>query len=271
MDRNRRGLVVALAALGVALGVSVIRVAGQQARPGKAYDLRVYTASAGRLSDVQNLVRTVDLPLFAKFQIENVFEGAVVEGARGDGDQAGNMFVSIVAYPNQARAASARAAFDADATRKAAWDRANASTPLLSKAAEVVPMTPTDFSPVPTPSGATGSPRAFELRKYNTGVEGTPWTVSQFKDGLAAIIAKQGMTPIAYWTASDNSAFIYLLAHKDREAARASWSTFLTDFRPFMTEFNAKQAAAGIAAPSAGSRRPDENRFLVPADFSPIR
>jgi hypothetical protein len=83
---------------------------------------------------------------------------------------------------------------------------------------------------------------------------------------LAAILSKNGMTPIAYWTADDRSAFIYLLAHKDREAARTSWASFMTDFRPFMAEFNARSGAA-----PAGTRRPDDNRFLIPTDFSPIK
>ena len=113
-------------------------------------------------------------------------------------------------------------------------------------------------------SSYTSQARVFELRKYNTGPKGLPRTVAQFKSGLAAILSKNGMTPIAYWTAYDNSAFIYLLAHKDRETARASWTSFMTDFRLFMTEFNKSAPPA-----PAGRRTPDDNRFLVPTDYSP--
>jgi len=89
-------------------------------------------------------------------------------------------------------------------------------------------------------------------------------TVNQFQSGLAAILVHNGMTPIAYWTAEDRSSFVYLLAHKDRQAARASWSSFVGDYRPFMAEFNAR-----VPAPPAGTRTPDDNRFLTPTDYSP--
>jgi NIPSNAP len=152
----------------------------------------------------------------------------------------------------------------------------------LSKPASSLFLNPTDFSPAleaPTASGATN--RIFELRKYNTGPDRLPSMVEEFQQGIAAILVKVGMTPIIYWTADDHSSFVYLLAHKDREAARASWAAFTPEFRPFMAEFNARQAAKAPKAPAAAAgtapaappakRTPDDNRFLVPTTFSPRR
>jgi hypothetical protein len=251
-----------------------LRADGAQGAPAaRVYELRLYTASAGRLADLQALFRNQGLRLFTKYGIENVFDGTVLEGAPVDGTDAGNMLVCILAHGSRAAADRAWTAFSADTEWQSAWTRAEQSAPLLAKPPVSIFMKTTDFSPaLETPSAAGAAARVFELRKYNTGQDGLPRTVDQFQSGLAAIIAKNGMTPILYWTADDSSAFIYLLAHKDREAARASWASFITDYRPFMTEFNARTAAAPAAgaAPGAGTRRtPDDNRFLVPTDFSP--
>ncbi len=267
---NLRTLSICAAAALLALSPSVSGAQG--AGEPRTYELRIYTAAAGRLADLQAVVRDTGRKVLAKHRIENVFNGTVTEGARIDGTDAPNMLVCIFSYMSPTEAERAREAFESDADWKAAWTGAEQGGALLAKPVESVLMNATDFSPTLEAPSAAGAPtRIFELRKYNTGPEGTPWSVSQFRGGLAAIIARQGMTPVAYWTAADNSALIYLLAHKDREAARASWATFINDYRPYMTEFNAKQAAAGLTPPPAGTRRPDDNRFLTPTDYSPRR
>jgi len=232
-------------------------------KPPKVHEVRLYTANAGKLADFQTLFRSQAL-LFSKYGIENVFEGTVLEGAPVDGADARSMLVCILAHQSREAADRSWAAIEGAAEWQEAMKRAEQNGPLLAKPAVSILMTPTDFSPALEPPSAGAPARVFELRKYNTGPEGLPRTVAQFKSGLAAILSKNGMTPIAYWTAYDNSAFIYLLAHKDREAARASWTSFMTDFRPFMTEFNKSAPPA-----PAGRRTPDDNRFLVPTDYSP--
>jgi len=137
-----------------------------------------------------------------------------------------------VHFGRQNRAAADRswAAFEGDAEWQGALKPSEQNGPLLAKPAVSISMTPTEFSPALEPPSAGSTTRVFELRKYNAGPYGLPRTVDQFKSGLAAIVSKNGLTPIAYWTADDRSAFIYLLAHKDREAARKSWSSFMTDY-----------------------------------------
>jgi enamine deaminase RidA (YjgF/YER057c/UK114 family) len=57
------------------------------------------------------------------------------------------------------------------------------------------------------------------------------------------------MQTVKFWTATDNSAFIYLLAHKDKPAAEASWKGFMGDFREF-NDVYARYFAAGPPARS---------------------
>ena len=234
------------------------------AQSAKQYELRIYTANADKLGNLQGVVRAQGLPLFTKYGIENVFDGTVLEGARVDGADAPNMLVMVLAHPSRAAADKAWASVDGDA----AWSAAVG--PLLAKPVASTYMSATDFSPALEAPAAAG--RVFELRRYNTGPDALPTTVAQFKGGLGAVLVKQGMTPILYWTADDHSSFIYLLAHKDREAAKASWASFMTDFRPFMADFNAKNPPAPLAPGAAPARRrPDDNRFLTPTEYSPRR
>ena len=128
----------------------------------------------------------------------------------------------------------------------------------------------TDFSPAlqRPAAGASGRPRVFELRKYNTGAEGLDYTVERFRLGLAKVIADAVMTPLAHWTAEDGSAFVYLVAHADRESARTAWTNVMPGYRAFMTKDNADRGVASNA-PSRRSRA--DNRMLVPTAYSPIR
>jgi hypothetical protein len=139
-------------------------------------------------------------------------------------------------------------------------------------------MNPVDFSPaLESRVNAGAASRIFELRKYNTGPAALQTTVSEFQEGLAAILVKVGMTPVIYWTAADHNSFVYLVAHNDREAARTSWAAFRPLFRPFLEEFNARQAitaastVSGAPVQATTPRTPDDNRFLVPTTFSPLR
>ena len=74
---------------------------------------------------------------------------------------------------------------------------------------------------------------------------GLPYTAHRFKVGMADI---------------------YLVAHNDRETGRASWSNFMTPYRAFMADY-----PKGPDAMAAVPRTAEDNRFLVPTDYSARR
>jgi hypothetical protein len=240
---------------------------GAQVQPtSKVYELRIYTASAGKLEDLNAVFRDEGTRLFAKDGIQNIFAGTVLEGAPSDGVDAPNMVVWIVGHPDRAAADRAWTAVEGAAQWKAAVARVEQNGPLLAKPPISIFMNATDYSPIvgsPSTAATDSTAHVFELRKYNTGSASLPYTAHRFKVGMADIVAKTGMTPIAYWTAADDSAFIYLVAHKDRDTARASWSNFMTPYRAFMADYP-KRPDAVAAVP----RTAEENRFLVPTDYS---
>ena len=251
--------------------------AAQEVTGAKAYELRIYTASPGKLPELQNLIGSEGLSAFARHGVENVLDATVLEGAPIDGTDANNMLVLILAHKNHHVAEGDWVAVNADRTWTSAWSKAETSgSPLLSKPVsslylDTVGELPT--SPI-QPVASEGASRVFELRKYNTGAERLPNMIAEFKEGIAAILVKAGMTPIIYWRSTDESSCVYLLAHRDREAARTSWAAFIPEFRPFIADFNAHHlpaAAPGSPAPAQTRRTPDDNRFLVPTAFSPLR
>jgi hypothetical protein len=108
--------------------------------------------------------------------------------------------------------------------------------------------------------------RIFELRTYTVNEGKLPALVKQFKDQLP-LFEKNGMPAIFYAVGAEeprsNDTFIYVLAHESREAARKSWSAFVSDpvFRAAAREADAGgKAVAKI-----------DSIFLNPADFSPLK
>jgi hypothetical protein len=72
-----------------------------QSGTSKSCELRIYTANAGKLADFQTLFRSQALPLLAKYGIDNVFHGSVLEGAGINGPDAPNMQFCMVAHQNR--------------------------------------------------------------------------------------------------------------------------------------------------------------------------
>lgn len=242
--------------------------------PDKLYELRFYTTHEGRLPDLHARFREHTMRLFEKHGMENIIYWTVSEAAEGDDPE--NMLVYILAHKDRDAAEASWHAFRNDPEWQEVRRKSEENGPILAKPPVSIYMKPTDFSPPDEPpSGETDStPRLFELRQYNTGEAGLPETVDRFRAGEAELFTRHGMTTVKFWTATDNSAFIYLLAHKDRETSRASWKGFFGDFREFMREYNASRASREDAdrdGGRGGQRRTArfEIRFLVPTDYSP--
>ncbi len=86
-------------------------------------------------------------------------------------------------------------------------------------------------------SNATAPARFWELRQYNDGAERVPHTVDRFGSGEKEIFTKHGMQTVKFWTVTDNSASIYLLAHKDKASSDESWKGFRSEFPEFMKKY----------------------------------
>jgi hypothetical protein len=76
------------------------------------------------------------------------------------------------------------------------------------------------------------------------------------------------MTNIGYWVPADapnsENTLVYIIAHKDREAAKKSWADFRAD-----PEWQAVVKESQKDGPL--TTKPPESVFLNPTDYSPIK
>ena len=89
----------------------------------------------------------------------------------------------------------------------------------------------------------------------------------RFRDHTLKLFEKHGMVNIAYWTPQDpklaSNTLIYVLAHKSREAAKASWTAFIND--PEWQRVKAASEANGKIVTKV------ESVFTQTTDYSPLK
>jgi hypothetical protein len=244
----------------------------------KLYELRFYTTNDGKLPALHQRFRNHTLRLFEKHGMENVIYWTVEEGARGEEEIKDNMLVYIISHRDKASHDASWDAFLNDPEWQRVAEESEKDGKILAEPPRSILMTATDFSAEISPrDNSDAEPRLFELRQYNDGPDRLPSTVDRFASGEKDLFTKHGMETVGFWTATDNSAFIYLLAHQDRDAARESWQAFFPEFREFLEGYRSRsrseqpEPAAQADAQRSRQRRGGgfEVRFLRPTDYSP--
>lgn len=77
---------------------------------------------------------------------------------------------------------------------------------------------------------ARDSAMLYELRTYHTPEGKLDALNARFRDHTLALFEKHGMKNIMYWVPVDTpNTLIYVIAHKDKDAAAASWKAFRDD------------------------------------------
>jgi len=118
----------------------------------------------------------------------------------------------------------------------------------------------------PAAAAQTGG-RVFELRTY-TAPDGKLGELhARFRDHTLKIFEKHGMTSVIYLAPMDaplkDNTLVYLLAHKDRAAAQASWTAFAND--PEWKQVASESQKNGPLTSKV------ESVFLTPTDYSPMK
>lgn len=258
------------ASLGIAIFAALYSpIAAQESREkkdGKLYELRFYTTNPGKLPDLHARFRDHTMKLFEKHGMENIIYWNVSEPAARSDDDKDNMLIYIIAHKDEAAKDVSWKAFISDPEWKAAAAKSEENGKILAKAPTAIFMRETDFSAADEPVNKSSNvpARLWELRQYNDGAERVPHTVDRFGSGEKEIFVKHGMQTVKFWTATDKSAFIYLLAHKDKAASDESWKGFRGEFQDFMKTYRDSH-------PNLPAGRGNGNvvRFLVPTDYSP--
>lgn len=109
----------------------------------------------------------------------------------------------------------------------------------------------------------------YELRTYTTLEGRLPALNDRFKDHTMKLFEKHGMVNVVYCTPVDgegkpvDNKLIYLLGHKSREAAAASFAAFLKD-PEWIAARDASEKDGKIVAKV-------DSQFLVPTSYSPMK
>lgn len=105
----------------------------------------------------------------------------------------------------------------------------------------------------------------YELRTYTTMPDKLPALLTRFRDHTTKLFEKHGMVNIGYWTPTDEkdgsaNKLVYLLEHKSREAADASWKAFNAD--PVWQDVRKKSEEAGKIVSKV------DRQFLTQTDYA---
>jgi len=115
---------------------------------------------------------------------------------------------------------------------------------------------------------AQGGNRVFEMRTYTAAPGKFEALQKRFRDHTLRLFEKHGMQNIGYWVPADppnsENTLVYIIAHKNREAAKASWAAFGAD--PDWQKVRKESMADGVSLTTKV-----ESVFLNPADFSPMK
>jgi hypothetical protein len=119
----------------------------------------------------------------------------------------------------------------------------------------------------PSPSIAKDS-RCFELRTYIAAPGKLEALNARFRDHTNALFRKHGMEIVGFWMPTDKekgseNTLIYLLAHKSREAAKASWDAFRKD--PAWEKARSESEVHGKLVDKVDSV------YLAATDYSPVK
>ncbi len=102
----------------------------------------------------------------------------------------------------------------------------------------------------------------YELRTYYTPEGKLDDLNARFRNHTLGLFEKHGMKNIIYWTPVDKpNTLIYVIAHKDKAAAQASWAAFIAD--PEWKKVAEETQRNGKLVEKL------ESVYLTPTDYSP--
>ncbi len=109
--------------------------------------------------------------------------------------------------------------------------------------------------------------RVFELRTYTVYPDKMKDMHARFRDHTCKLLEKHGMTLLGFWTPIDEKGaqekLVYLVAHKSKAAADASWAAFRAD-PDWIKARDASEAPGKIVVKVEAS-------FFNPTDYSALK
>lgn len=255
-----------LVSLTLAAAVVLAAVTTAGAADTRCYELRTYHVAPGKMEALHQRFRDHTLKLFTKHGMQNLGYWERLD-AMG---QPENKLTFLLSYPSRAARDASWKAFMADPDWQQAFKASEAEGPLVVKVENPL-LTATDYSPAIEPDAASPE-RVFELRTYKCEPGRLNALNARFRDHTVKLFSKHGMTHIGYWTPlaktpGADDTLIYILAHRSREAAAASFKAFRAD-PDWVAARTASEAKAGG---SLTAKDGVQSVFMKPTAYSPIK
>jgi len=229
----------------------------------RVFEMRTYYAAPGRLEALHARFRDHTCKLFEKHGMANLGYWMPVENPD-------NKIIYVLAYPGRDAREKSWKEFMADPDWQAACKASEKDGKLVDKA-ESVFLSATDYSPQFNPA-AGRDPRLFELRTYTA----TPGKLGdlheRFRRHTCDLFAQHGMENVAYWVPMPDQkgaadTLIYIVAHRNPDAAKASWDGFRKDPDWVAARKASEEKAGGSLTIKDGVK----SVFMKPTDYSPTK
>lgn len=195
-------------------------------QPQPVYEMRIYYAAPGKLEDLHVRFRDNTMRIFAKHGMTNIGYWVPMENPE-------NKLVYILSYPGREARDASWKAFSADPEWQSVAKASEVNGKIVAKVENIF-MLATDYSTA-LQMLASPQPRTFEWRTYTASAGKLPHLHDRFRGHTLKLFEKQGITNIAYFQPMDSAngsksdKLIYLIAHKDKISADASWKAFRED------------------------------------------
>lgn len=228
----------------------------------RVFELRTYYAAPGKLDDLNARFRNHTCKIFEKHGMVNIGYWVPIENPD-------HKLIYILAHASREAADQSWKDFGADPEWKEVQKASEVNGRLVTKVERVF-LKATDYSPMIKPSVGKES-RVFELRTYKASPGNLARLHARFRNHTLKLFSKHGMSNVGYWTPIEkkdgaDDTLIYILAHKSKDAATASFKAFRED--PDWVK--AKDASEKEGGGSLTAKAPD-SVFMKPTDYSQTR
>lgn len=258
-----RATVTAALGLAIALGALTLPRSPAADTADRIYELRTYSAAPGKLDALNARFRDHTCKLFEKHGMTNVGYWTPVENAD-------NKLVYVISHASRAAAEQSWKAFGADPDWKKVVKESEAGGKILAKPPERLYLATTDYSPAV--KALAGGSHVYELRTYTAENGRRDALDARFRVHTIKLFDKHGMTNVGYWhpmkdQKGADKTLVYLLAHKDKDAAKKSWDAFRAD-PDWTAARKASEEKAGGPLTVKGGGVPV---YMTPTDYSPMK
>lgn len=230
------------------------------------YELRIYTASPGKMDALDARFRDHTVSLFKKHGMTPIAFFHVAPVANQPAD---NRLFYIMGYKDRAARDASWSAFAADPEWKTVYAESQKDGSLTSKIENIF-LNATEYAPKLNQT-SSATPRHFELRTY-TATPGKLENVhARFRDHTMRIFSRIGMTNMMYWRPVADQPqmtdkMVYLLSYPNAAARTTMWQTFGAD-----EEWKKVAAESQKDGPLLISPGGVVSVQMTPTDYSPLR